>query len=152
LNDFRKASNIAQAIGARRDKKNIKDFQLFSSTLEKLFEEFDMEFGSSSMIFDHRSNDSKSIALLRLQCGEPKSKKGISDIQLELEYKTIEFHGPKQQFLLHITITRQQAYELQEVCGNNSIRLTYLCQKLGVRLACRRGLGSQGDTFVVAIN
>jgi len=155
LSGLREASNITSAIDAKNflssyESKIQKDFQLFSYDLEELFRESDLEFGSISIIFDHRSNELNSIALLRLQYGMPKNKRETSDI--ELECKTNEFRGPTQQFHLYTTITRQQAYELREVRGGDCGRLTYLYQKLPwVKLVDRRGLGPQGDALVVAI-
>lgn len=156
LSGLREAGNITSATIAKKisstcECKIQKDLQLHSSTIEEIFKEPDLEFGSFSIIFDHKSNDPKSIALLRFQYGESKKQKEISDIELELESKTNEILGPKQQFHLYTTITRQQAYELREIRKGDCGRLAYLYQRLGTKLVGRRGLGPQGDALVVAI-
>ena len=156
LSGLREAGNIVAATAARQivpieERRIQKDLHLYSSTLGELFKEPDLEFGSFSIIFDHKITDPKSIALVRLQYGESQKGKTMGDNPLGLQWKTNEIIRSDQQFYLYTTITRQQAYELREVHGGNSGRIAYLCQKLGVKLVGRRGLGPQGDALVVAI-
>jgi hypothetical protein len=156
LSGLREAGNIAAATTARQsvpvgEQKIQKDLHLYSSTLEELFKEPDLEFGSISIIFDHKTSDPKSIALVRLQYEESQNRKAMGDIALGSRQKTNDITRLDQQFHLYTTITRQQAYELREVRGGDSRRLAYLCQKFGVKLVGRRGLGHQGDALVVGI-
>ncbi|KAG0629790.1 hypothetical protein M758_1G130500 [Ceratodon purpureus] len=157
LSGLREAGKIAAATAARQivpigEQRIQKDLHLYSSTLGELFKEPDLEFGSISIIFDHKTSDPKSIALVRLQYGDSLKAKTVSETALKSRTcETNEIARLEQQFHLYTIITRQQAYELREVGGGNLGRLTYLCQKLGVKLVGRRGLGPQGDALVVDI-
>lgn len=156
LSGLREAGNIAAATSARQivpigEHRLYKDLYHYSSILRELFKKPDLEFGGISIIFDHKTSDPKSIALIRLQYGEIPKEKTLGDIALGFGWKTNEIIRLEQQFHLYTTITKQQAYELREVRGGDSGRLAYLCQKLGVKLVGRRGLGPQGDALVVAI-
>lgn len=155
MSGLREAGNIAAATAARQsapkgEQRIPKDMHFYSSTLVELFKEPDLEFGSISIIFDHQTNDPKSIVLVRLLCGGPKRNKSAGSITTE-SGKIGDALAPEQQLHLYTTITRQQAFELREVRGGDSGRFAYLCQKLGVKLVGRRGLGPQGDALVVAI-
>lgn len=153
LSGLREAGNIAAATSSRQaapkgELRLPKDMHLYSSTLAELFKEPDLEFGSFSIIFDHQTNDPKAVALVRLLNGGNKRKSGGV---LTSEKKAIPVVTSEQQFHMYTTITRQQAYKLREVRGGDSVRFAYLCQKLGVKLVGRRGLGPQGDALAVAI-
>ncbi|XP_022641382.1 protein FLOWERING LOCUS D isoform X5 [Vigna radiata var. radiata] len=54
----------------------------------------------------------------------------------------------QQQLHVYTLLTRQQVLDLREVRGGDEMRLNYLCEKLGVKLVGRKGLGVNADSVI----
>eukprot|EP01018_Ginkgo_biloba_P021970 Gb_40551 [translate_table: standard] len=152
LSGLREAANISNVANSRSMPINVerglfKDSESYATLLADLFREPDLEFGKFSVLFDPRSTDFKSMALLRVVVGGTRRK--ASD-----NAKAVHQHSNKlvpQQLQLYTLVSQQQAFELREVRGGDEHRLAYLLEKFGVKLAGRRGLGSLGDALVASI-
>jgi lysine-specific histone demethylase 1 len=125
-----------------------KDMRLYMATLADLFKEPDLDFGSFSIIFDQQTKDPSSLALVRLVYDMPVQMPSRADTP---EVRTNQSVPAEEQLHLYTTITRQQAFDLRDVKGGDREKYVYLCQKFGVKLVGRRGLGPAGDALVVAI-
>ncbi|XP_047153769.1 protein FLOWERING LOCUS D isoform X4 [Vigna umbellata] len=63
--------------------------------------------------------------------------------------KQLQSHFNQQQQLhVYTLLTRQQVLDLREVRGGDEMRLNYLCEKLGVKLVGRKGLGVNADSVI----
>lgn len=148
LSGHREAANMARAAATRPDKSKIdqsppRNTQPYSETLVELFREPDLELGPISVIFNHQVLDPASLALVRVVYNVPKESGPVTAENTSRSDAVEQLH-------LYTTITRQQAFELKEVNGDKE-RFVYLCQKFGVKLVGRKGLGPAGDALVVAI-
>jgi lysine-specific histone demethylase 1 len=128
-----------------------------ASLLADLFREPDIEFGSFSVIFGRKNPDPKSTAILRVTFSEPrkKSQEGSRPDQRhsnKLLFQQLQSHFNQQQPLhVYTLLSKQQALELREVRGGDETRMNYLCEKLGVKLIGRKGLGPTADSLIASI-
>ncbi|XP_022641380.1 protein FLOWERING LOCUS D isoform X3 [Vigna radiata var. radiata] len=130
LSGLREAANMAHHANIRTLKVKVdkapSNAHSCASVLADLFREPDIEFGSFSIIFAHKNTDPKSPAILRLQ----------------------SHFNQQQQLHVYTLLTRQQVLDLREVRGGDEMRLNYLCEKLGVKLVGRKGLGVNADSVI----
>lgn len=163
LSGLREAGNIAaqaanKLMPAKIERGIPKDTQAYALLMADLFREPDLEFGCFAVLFDPRTSEPKLPVLLRVMIGVGAKKKlndgGGSSDQLSFPqrilFQQLQMHH-QQQLHLYTMISRHQAIELMEIRGGDKVRLVYLCEKLGVKLVGRRGLGAQGDALVAAI-
>ncbi|XP_022641379.1 protein FLOWERING LOCUS D isoform X2 [Vigna radiata var. radiata] len=131
LSGLREAANMAHHANIRTLKVKVdkapSNAHSCASVLADLFREPDIEFGSFSIIFAHKNTDPKSPAILR---------------QLQSHF------NQQQQLHVYTLLTRQQVLDLREVRGGDEMRLNYLCEKLGVKLVGRKGLGVNADSVI----
>ncbi|KAF3951949.1 hypothetical protein ACB098_06G184500 [Castanea mollissima] len=162
LSGLREAANMAHYSNARAlrtkvDRSPSKNAHSCASLLADLFREPDLEFGSFSVIFARKNADPKSSAILRVTFSEPrkKSHEGSKQDQQhsnKLLFQQLQSHfNQQQQFQVYTLLSRQQALDLREVRGGDEMRLNYLCEKLGVKLVGRKGLGSTADSVIASI-
>jgi lysine-specific histone demethylase 1 len=52
---------------------------------------------------------------------------------------------------VYTLLSKQQVLELREVRGGDEMRMNYLCEKLGVKLIGRKGLGPTADSLIASI-
>ncbi|KAL0322151.1 UNVERIFIED_CONTAM: protein FLOWERING LOCUS D [Sesamum calycinum] len=57
----------------------------------------------------------------------------------------------QQEFHVYTLLSKPQALELREVRGGDEGRLNYLCEKVGVKLVGRKGLGPSADSVIASI-
>lgn len=162
LTGLREAANMAQFAKARTAKKKI-DRSLSNSShscaslLMDLFREPDLEFGSFSIIFGRKNADPKSPAILRVTFSEPRKKnqegsKMDQQHSNKVLFQQLQSHFNQQQQLhVYTLLSKQQALELREVRGGDEMRLNYLCEKLGIKLVGRKGLGPTADSVIASI-
>lgn len=162
LSGLREAANMAhcadaQALRLKIDRGPSKNAHSYASLLADLFREPDLEFGSFSVIFGRKNLDPKSTAILRVTFNEPRKKnqessKSDQQHSNKLLFQQLQSHF-NQQHQLHVytLLSRQQALELREVRGGDDMRLNYLCEKLGVKLVGRKGLGPTADSVIASI-
>ncbi|KAG8493319.1 hypothetical protein CXB51_010708 [Gossypium anomalum] len=141
------AANMAQYAKPRTAKKKINrspssNAHSYASALMDLFREPDLEFGSFSVIFCLKNANPKSPAILRVTISEPRKKNLESS-------KTDQQHSNKLQ--VYTLLSKKQAFELREVRGGDEMRLNYLCEKLGIKLVGRKGLGPTADSIIASI-
>ncbi|KAE7997151.1 hypothetical protein FH972_001807 [Carpinus fangiana] len=162
VSGLRESSNMAHYANARTLRKKIdrspsKNAHSCASLLADLFREPDLEFGSFSVIFAQKNADPRSAAILRVTFSEPrkKSHEGSKPDQQhsnKLLFQQLKSHfNHQQQLHVYTLLSRQQALELREVRGGDEMRLNYLCEKLGVKLVGRKGLGSTADSVIASI-
>ncbi|XP_059666040.1 protein FLOWERING LOCUS D [Cornus florida] len=162
LSGLREAANMAYYTSARamriKVERNLsKNAHSCASLLADLFREPDLEFGSFSVIFAKKISDPKSTAILRVTFSGPrkKSHEGSRPDQQhsnKLLFQQLHSHFNHQQELhVYTLLSRQQAFDLREVRGGDEMRLNYLCEKLGVKLVGRKGLGSTADSVIASI-
>ncbi|KAG6507947.1 hypothetical protein ZIOFF_033302 [Zingiber officinale] len=163
ISGMREAANMAHHANARALQKKVersasKNTQACASLLADLFRDPDLEFGSFAVIFGHKSSEQKSPAILRVSLGGPR-KRNTSEVSRadqphsnKLLFQQLQTHYNQQQQLhVYALLSRQQSLELREVRGGDDMRLYYLCEKLGVKLVGRRGLGPAADTVIASI-
>ncbi|EOY18785.1 Flavin containing amine oxidoreductase family protein [Theobroma cacao] len=162
LTGLREAANMAQYAKTRTGKKKIyrspsNNAHSCASLLMDLFREPDLEFGSFSVIFGRKNADPKSPAILRVTFSEPRKKnqegsKTDQQHSNKVLFQQLQSHFNQQQQLhVYTLLSRQQALELREVRGGDEMRLNYLCEKLGVKLVGRKGLGPTADSVIASI-
>ncbi|RYR56671.1 hypothetical protein Ahy_A05g022354 isoform B [Arachis hypogaea] len=162
LSGLREAANMAHYadIRSRRLKVDRAPSNAYScaSLLADLFREPDIEFGSFSAIFARKNADSKSPAILRVTFSEHRKKShevAKQDQQQhsnKLLFQQLQSHFNQQQQLhVYTLLSRQQILDLREVRGGDEMRLNYLCEKIGVKLVGRKGLGPSGDSVIASI-
>ncbi|OMO65559.1 Amine oxidase [Corchorus capsularis] len=162
LSGLREAANMAKYDKARAVKRKIarspsNNVHSCASLLTDLFREPDLEFGSFSVIFGRKNADPQSPAILRVTFSEPQKKKqeGLKTDQQhsnKVLFHQLQSHFNQQQQLhVYTLLSRQQALELREVRGGDETRLNYLCEKMGVKLVGRKGLGPTVDSVIASI-
>ncbi|KAJ0718507.1 putative spermine oxidase transcription regulator Homeodomain-LIKE family [Helianthus annuus] len=164
LSGLREAANIAhyatnRASQAKVEKKSSKNSHSCATLLADLFREPDLEFGSFSVIYAKKNADDKSMAVLRVVFSGPvkKAQEGSGsrpDQQHSnnLLFQQLQSHFNQQQELhVYTLLSREQVFELREVKGGDEMRLNYLCEKLGVKLVGRKGLGPAADDVISSI-
>lgn len=163
MSGLREAANMAYHASKRAMKMKIqrspsKNTQSCAALLADLFREPDLEFGSFSVIFGRKTSDPKSGAILRVTFGgsRKKTQEGAKvDHQQhsnKLLFQQLQSHfNQQQQIHVYTLLSRQQALELREVRGGDEMRLYHLCEKLGVKLVGRKGLGPAADSVIASI-
>nr|GMC70810.1 protein FLOWERING LOCUS D [Ipomoea batatas]GMC76192.1 protein FLOWERING LOCUS D [Ipomoea batatas] len=161
LTGLREAANIAHHARVRNlklkvEKNPSKNAHSCASLLADLFRQPDLEFGSFSVIFARKVTDPKSAAILRVTFSGPgkKSNDGLKPDQHsnKLLFQQLQSHFNQQQELhVYTLLSKQQALELREVRGGDEARLNYICEKFGVKLVGRKGLGSSADSLIASI-
>ncbi|KAG1354995.1 lysine-specific histone demethylase 1 [Cocos nucifera] len=163
ISGLREAANMAHHANARAlqikvERSPSKNTQACAALLADLFREPDIEFGSFSVIFARKSSDPKSTAILRVALGGPRKKSSNEGTKADqqhsnkLLFQQLQSHYNNQQQLhVYTLLSRQQAMELREVRGGDEMRLHYLCEKLGIKLVGRRGLGPAADAVIASI-
>ncbi|PKA48062.1 Lysine-specific histone demethylase 1 like 3 [Apostasia shenzhenica] len=163
LSGLREAANVAQHANARSSNIKIevspsKNTQSCAALLEDLFREPDIEFGSFSVIFSGSNSDPKSTAILRVAFGGSKRRNNSDGTKADQQhsnkvlFQQLHSHYNQQQQLhVYTLLSRQQALELREVRGGDDMRLYHLCEKIGVKLVGRRGLGPAADSVIASI-
>nr|CAD1844742.1 unnamed protein product [Ananas comosus var. bracteatus] len=163
ISGLREAANIAHHANARAlqikvERSPSTNTQACASLLADLFREPDLEFGSFSVIFGQKTSDPKSAAILRVALGGTRKKSSSDGVKTDrqrsnkLLFQQLQSHYNQQQQLhVYTLLTRQQALELREVRGGDEMRLYYLCEKLGVKLVGRKGLGPAADSVIASI-
>lgn len=163
LTGLREAAHMAHHASLRNSRTKVernpsKNVHSCASLLADLFREPDLEFGSFSVIFDRKNIDPKSTAVLRVTFnGHRKKSHECSRLDQQqhsnkLLFQQLQSHFNQQQELhVYTLLSRQQAQELREVRGGDDARLNYLCEKLGVKLVGRKGLGSSADSVIDSI-
>ncbi|RAL43730.1 hypothetical protein DM860_014231 [Cuscuta australis] len=161
LTGLREAANISQyakvrALSMKVDKTPWKNAHSCASLLTDLFRQPDLEFGSFSVIFARKVTDAKSTAILRVTFSgsRKKSHDGLKPDQHsnKLLFQQLQSHFNQQQELhVYTLLSKEQAMELREVRGGDDARLNHLCEKFGVKLVGRKGLGPSADALIASI-
>lgn len=163
LSGFREAANIAncssvRALRSKVERKPSKNAHSCASLLTDLFREPDLEFGSFSVIFGRRNWELKSLAILRVTFSSGPQKRNQEGLEQDphhsnkVLFQQLHSHFNQQQDLhVYTLLTRQQVLELREVRGGDEMRLNHLCEKLGVKLFGRKGLGPLADPVIASI-
>ncbi|XP_062186211.1 lysine-specific histone demethylase 1 homolog 3-like [Phragmites australis] len=163
ISGLREAANItlhanARAAKTKVDKSPSTNTQACAAILMDLFRQPDLEFGSFSVIFGGKASDPKSPAILKVELGGPRKKCATEGAKAEqhhsnkLLFQQLQSHfNQQQQLYVYTLLSRQQAMELREVRGGDEMRLHYLCEKLGVKLIGRKGLGPGADAVIASI-
>lgn len=158
ITGLREAANIdyhatSRAMQSKIDRTPSMSTESCAALLTDLFREPDLEFGAFSVIFGGKVLDPKAPAVLKVLLGGAR-KKGIGEGEHsnKLLFQQLQSHYNQQQQLhVYTLLTRQQAIELREVRGGDEMRLNYLCNKLGVKLIGRKGLGPTADSVIASI-
>ncbi|XP_012447701.2 protein FLOWERING LOCUS D [Gossypium raimondii] len=162
LTGLREAANMAKYAKSRTAKKKINrspssNAHSYASALMDLFREPDLEFGSFSVIFCQKNANPKSPAILRVTISEPR-KKNLESSKTDQQhsnkvlFQQLQSHFNQQQQLhVYTLLSKKQAFELREVRGGDEMRLNYLCEKLGIKLVGRKGLGPTADSIIASI-
>ncbi|XP_066343640.1 lysine-specific histone demethylase 1 homolog 3-like [Miscanthus floridulus] len=163
ISGLREAANItlhanARAAKSKVDKSPSTNTQACAAILTDLFRQPDLEFGSFSVIFGGKASDPKSPAVLKVELGAARKKNATEGVKTEqnhsnkLLFQQLQSHfNQQQQLYVYTLLSRQQAMELREVRGGDDMRLHYLCEKLGVKLVGRKGLGPGADAVIASI-
>jgi len=163
ISGLREAANItlhanARAAKSKVDKSPSTNTQACAAILTDLFRQPDLEFGSFSVIFGGKASDPKSPAILKVELGAARKKNATEGVKTEqnhsnkLLFQQLQSHfNQQQQLYVYTLLSRQQAMELREVRGGDDMRLHYLCEKLGVKLVGRKGLGPGADAVIASI-
>lgn len=162
LSGLREAANMARSTGLRSMKTKVdrspsKNAHSCASLLADLFREPDMEFGGFSVIFGRKNSDPKSTAVLRVTLSgqRKRNQEGSKPDQPhsnKLLFQQLQSHfNQQQEFHVYALLSREQALELREVRGGDDMRLNHLCEKLGVKLVGRKGLGPTADSVIASI-
>lgn len=161
LSGLREAANMAHYANVRSLRMKIdrtpSNAYSCASFLADLFREPDIEFGSFSVIFAQKNTDPKSPAILRVSFSEPRKRthdisKQDQQYSNKLLFQQLQSHFNQQQQLhVYTLLSRQQVLQLREVRGGDEMRMNYLCEKLGVKLVGRKGLGPAADSVIASI-
>ncbi|XP_028788986.1 LOW QUALITY PROTEIN: protein FLOWERING LOCUS D [Neltuma alba] len=161
LSGLREAANMAHYANVRSLRIKVdrtpSNAHSCASLLTDLFREPDIEFGSFSVIFSQKNSDPKAPAILRVTFGEPRKKthdlsKQDQQHSNKLLFQQLQSHFNQQQQLhVYTMLSRQQVLQLREVRGGDEMRMNYLCEKLGVKLVGRKGLGPTADSVIASI-
>ncbi|CAA7390842.1 unnamed protein product [Spirodela intermedia] len=163
MTGLREAANMAHHANARAlrlkvERSPSKNTQLCASLLADLFREPDLEFGGFSVILDRKTNDPKSTVIVRVTLGGARKRGAAEGAKADQQhsnkplFQQLQSHyNQQQQIHVYTLLSRQQALDLREVRGGDEMRLHYLCEKLGVKLVGRKGLGSVADSVIASI-
>ncbi|KAK6136166.1 hypothetical protein DH2020_030100 [Rehmannia glutinosa] len=154
LSGFREAANMAhyarvRALSSTVEKNPSEDAHTCASILADLFRQPDVEFGSFAVLYGRK--DADSMAVLRVTFGGDR-KKPDQQYSNKLLFEQLQSHfNQQQEFHIYTLLSKKQALELREVRGGDDARLNYLCEKLGVKLIGRKGLGPSADSVIASI-
>ncbi|KAK6156338.1 hypothetical protein DH2020_010586 [Rehmannia glutinosa] len=154
LSGFREAANMAhyarvRALSSTVEKNPSQDAHTCASILADLFRQPDVEFGSFAVLYGRK--DADSMAVLRVTFGGDR-KKPDQQYSNKLLFEQLQSHfNQQQEFHIYTLLSKKQALELREVRGGDDARLNYLCEKLGVKLIGRKGLGPSADSVIASI-
>jgi len=163
ISGLREAANITVHANARVAKTKVDrslstNTQACATILTDLFRQPDLEFGSFSVIFGGKASDPKSPAILKVELGGQRKKNATEGAKTEqnhsnkLLFQQLQSHfNQQQQLFVYTLLSRQQAMELREVRGGDDMRLHHLCEKMGVKLVGRKGLGPGADAVIASI-
>uniref|UniRef100_A0A2P2MX24 SWIRM domain-containing protein n=1 Tax=Rhizophora mucronata TaxID=61149 RepID=A0A2P2MX24_RHIMU len=132
LSGMREAANMLRVAKSRSSTltDNLSNCAEVGDGLTELYDGPDLAFGSFSVLFDAKSSDPESLALLRVKFREE-----------ELDCCFLCLYG---------LISRRQAFELREL-DDDQARIDVLCKKFQVKLVGRRGLSSVGESLITNI-
>ncbi|XP_011094517.1 protein FLOWERING LOCUS D isoform X2 [Sesamum indicum] len=154
LSGFREAANMANYARVRASKSKLEknpsqNAHTCASILADLFRQPDLEFGSFAVLFGRKNADS--MAILRVTFGGHR-KKPDQQYSNKLLFEQLQSHfNQQQEFHVYTLLSKAQALELREVRGGDEGRLNYLCEKVGVKLVGRKGLGPSADSVIASI-
>ncbi|KAL0298905.1 UNVERIFIED_CONTAM: protein FLOWERING LOCUS D [Sesamum radiatum] len=154
LSGFREAANMANYARVRASKLKLEknpsqNAHTCASILADLFRQPDVEFGSFAVLFGRKNADS--MAILRVTFGGHR-KKPDQQYSNKLLFEQLQSHfNQQQEFHVYTLLSKPQALELREVRGGDEGRLNYLCEKVGVKLVGRKGLGPSADSVIASI-
>ncbi|KAL0303382.1 UNVERIFIED_CONTAM: Lysine-specific histone demethylase 13 [Sesamum radiatum] len=154
LSGFREAANMANYARVRVSKLKLEknpsqNAHTCASILADLFRQPDVEFGSFAVLFGRKNADS--TAILRVTFGGHR-KKPDQQYSNKLLFEQLQSHfNQQQEFHVYTLLSKAQALELREVRGGDEGRLNYLCEKVGVKLVGRKGLGPSADSVIASI-
>ncbi|KAL2245413.1 lysine-specific histone demethylase 1 homolog 2 [Sesamum indicum] len=148
LSGLREASRILQATRARQNnprKSMQKNLGQNIDILLDLFKRPDLAFEEFCFVFDLSSGDPKSLGLMQVTLGtccngyisDDCNGKEICSQQL--------LNQPVQ---LYTVISREQAQDLQQATEGHSNKLSFLCQKHGLKLMGANAIGLLGSTLI----
>ncbi|KAL0362716.1 UNVERIFIED_CONTAM: Lysine-specific histone demethylase 12 [Sesamum calycinum] len=147
LSGLREASRILQATRVRQNnpRKSIqKNLGQNIDILLDLFKRPDLEFEDFCFVFDLSSGDPKSLGLMQVTLGTC-CNGYISDDCNGKEISSQQLNQPVQ---LYTVISRELAQDLQQVTGGHSNKLSFLCQKHGLKLMGANAIGLLGGTLI----
>uniref|UniRef100_A0A7N0TM98 Amine oxidase domain-containing protein n=1 Tax=Kalanchoe fedtschenkoi TaxID=63787 RepID=A0A7N0TM98_KALFE len=145
LSGLREASCILRASNAMPScikKLGLKNVGPSNELLTDLFQYPDLLCGKLLFIFDPRSDDPRSIGILRLSVGKSNSQPDYEDTNHDSS--TLPLH-------LYAVLSREQANRLQSVSGGDSGRLLYLEKNLGLKLMGPSVLGKLENSLALSI-
>ncbi|KAL8052070.1 hypothetical protein ABFX02_06G189500 [Erythranthe guttata] len=154
LSGFREAANMAHHARVRASRSNVEksltqDAHTCATILADLFRQPDVEFGSFAILFGR--NNAGSMAILRVTFGGHRQKQD-QQYSNKVLFEQLQSHfNQQQEFHIYTLLSKQQALDLREVRGGDESRLDYLCNKLGVKLVVRKGLGPSADSVIASI-
>ncbi|KAL3649636.1 hypothetical protein CASFOL_006039 [Castilleja foliolosa] len=154
LSGFREAANMShfakvRSLGSTVEKNPSQNAHTCASILADLFRQPDVEFGSFAVLYGRKN--ANSVAILKVTLGGNR-KKPDQQYSNKLLFEQLQSHfNQQQEFHIYTVISKQQALELREVRGGDESRLNYLCEKVGVKLLGRKGLGSSADSVIASI-
>ncbi|KAL9165678.1 hypothetical protein ABFS82_06G186700 [Erythranthe guttata] len=154
LSGFREAANMAHHARVRASRSNVEksltqDAHTCATILADLFRQPDVEFGSFAILFGR--NNAGSMAILRVTFGGHRQKQD-QQYSNKVLFEQLQSHfNQQQEFHIYTLLSKQQALDLREVRGGDEARLDYLCNKLGVKLVVRKGLGPSADSVIASI-
>ncbi|XP_010539016.1 PREDICTED: lysine-specific histone demethylase 1 homolog 1 [Tarenaya hassleriana] len=133
LSGMREAANMLRvarrrAFGASNPHPGFNDEEE-GNGLGQLFETPDLKFGKFSVLFNPKSDEQESLALLSVSFRGEKAEQGLG---------------------LYGLVTRKQAMELSETEGDEA-RMGILRDKMGVRLVGGKGLSQDGESLISSI-
>ncbi|KAL4202022.1 hypothetical protein AMTRI_Chr02g218900 [Amborella trichopoda] len=116
--------------------------------LADLFRKPDIICGNFSFVFDPRTDDSKSLVLLRVTFEKCSAIIDENTSLGELRSGFLQHENPCLQ--LYAILTREQALELNLVSGEDA-KLKFLYRNIGLKLVGVSGLGAAGNSLVSGI-
>ncbi|PIA55029.1 hypothetical protein AQUCO_00800041v1 [Aquilegia coerulea] len=113
-----------------------------------LFREPDLVFGKFAFVFDPSKKDPESMGLMKVTFGNPNYDFSGS---CEKEAKSIGQNSLQLPLPLYTVLSREQAYKIQYVDGDDRSKLFILYKNFGLALAGPSGLGSVGHSLIASI-
>ncbi|KAF5179609.1 Lysine-specific histone demethylase 1-like protein [Thalictrum thalictroides] len=151
LSGLREASHMLHTIRTSHDghmKWVSKNIGPCSDLLIELFKEPDLVFGKFAFVFDPSKKDPESMGLMKVTFKNPNNDFNDS---CEKEAKNSGDNSLQLPLPLYTVLSREQAYKIQYVDGDDGSKLSILYKNLGLALAGPGGLGSLGHSLIVSI-